>query len=109
MISIMRSNAYIVHKNYFKSDALSHKIFTLDMILCLMKRALDDKDHPTSSASQSLASSIKSTPPSTKLATVMFKKRMRKKEDEMKERHKRMRMSVKNISIMLIQTEKHSL
>ncbi len=94
-IPIVRSNAYIIHKNYFKSDALSHKVFTLEMISCLMKRALDDKDHPTSSATQSLVSSIKSTPPSTKQATVMLKKRMRKKEDEMKERHKRMRMSVK--------------
>ena len=58
MMSIIRSNAYIVHKNYFKRDALSHKIFTLEMISCLTKRALDDKDHTTCSASQSLVSSL---------------------------------------------------
>ena len=108
MISIIRSNAYKAHKNHFKSDALSHKMFTLEMISCLTKRALDDKDHTASSASPSPVSSLKSTTYSTKLATVM-QKIMQKKEDEMKERHKSMRMSVKSLSIMLFQTEMHSL
>ncbi len=44
MILIIGPNAYIVHKKYFKSETLSHKMFTLEMISCLMKRALDDKE-----------------------------------------------------------------
>ena len=61
-------------------------MFTLEMILYLIKRALDDKDHSTTSkGSQSLVSSLKSTISSAKLETVILKKIMQKKKDEMKE------------------------
>ena len=39
IMSIVRNNAYIVHREYFKNEALSHKKFTLETIRFLMNKA----------------------------------------------------------------------
>ncbi len=40
MLSIIRSNSYIVHKTYYNKKSLSHKEFTLTMTNCLMNKAI---------------------------------------------------------------------
>lgn len=39
ILSIVRNNAYIVHREYFGKKAISHKKFTLEMISFLMNKA----------------------------------------------------------------------
>ena len=39
IISMVRNNAYVVYREHFKSDAITHSRFTLEMIKALMKRA----------------------------------------------------------------------
>ena len=45
MLSIIRSNSYIVYKSYSQQKTGSHKQFTLDMIDCLMSNAHEEHDN----------------------------------------------------------------
>ena len=59
MLSIMRSNAYIFHKSCLKKS-LSHKEFTLEMINCLMNKAMGGEEHKSLSirSSSTISSSV---------------------------------------------------
>ena len=93
ILSVIRSNSYIIHKTYFEKKALAHKDFTMEIIHTLMNRALGE-DGGTDASPLTMASSFR-TPPSKKALQVnLMKREMENKKNQQKERHKQIRLSV---------------
>ena len=94
MLSIIRSNSYIVHKSYLKKISLSHKEFTREVINCLMNKAIGGEEHKSlSTRSNSTITSSVHTPPNLIVQqSLRMKREMQSKRIDKNQRQKQMKM-----------------
>ena len=92
LLSIIRSNAFIVHQNYFKNKSLTHKNFTFALIDALIQKSMTKENISARNTPES-GSSYHTPPLKRNLSEVLDKKEWNDIKTDNTFRKQRMRLS----------------